>query len=202
MTSSPPSTWLVAGLGNPGEKYASTFHNLGARTANRLKNLHCAQGTRWEALVKGRLAKAGISGARVVLLKPRTYMNLSGESVRPAADRFDVPITRIIVVHDDLDLEPGDVRVKVGGGTGGHRGLASCIQHLGDQGFVRVRMGIGRHPHMPADRWVLSKIPSSLEQTFTEAVGRAAQAVQLVVRKGPELAMNETNRRVESTEEI
>jgi PTH1 family peptidyl-tRNA hydrolase len=193
--SDPTNTWLVAGLGNPGEKYASTFHNLGFRVANKLKNELCPEGTRWEALVKGRLVKVSLDDSRVVLIKPQTYMNLSGESVRPAADRFGVPVERIIVVHDDMDLDPGDVRVKVGGGTGGHKGLASLIQHLGAPGFTRVRLGIGRHPHMPSEKWVLSKIHADQEEIFDEAVRLAVEAVRLVIAQGPQLAMNETNRR-------
>jgi PTH1 family peptidyl-tRNA hydrolase len=195
MADASDSTWLVAGLGNPGDRYAGTYHNLGFRTANRLKALHAPEGARWESLARGRLVKALIAGLRVVLLKPQTYMNLSGESVRMAADRFSVAAERVVVVHDDLDIEPGEVRVKVGGGTGGHKGLESCIRHLGDPGFVRIRMGIGRHPHVPADRYVLSRIPAEREELFARAVLLSVEAVELVVARGAEKAMNRTNRR-------
>jgi PTH1 family peptidyl-tRNA hydrolase len=193
MSTSPTDTWLVAGLGNPEQRYDATFHNLGFRVADLL---HARQGGgRWESLFRGRLCKVRIEGARVVLLKPMTYMNLSGTSVMPAAGKFDVPHDRLVVVHDDLDLEPGDVRVKVGGGAGGHKGLASCIQHLSSPGFVRVRIGIGRHEHVPADRWVLTRIPADQERIFDEAVERAADAVEMILSRGPALTMNETNRR-------
>lgn len=196
MSDSPPrhsGTWLVAGLGNPEERYESTFHNMGFRVADLLSER--AGSARWESLFRGRVRKVLIGNTKVVLLKPMTFMNLSGESVRPAADRLGVALERIIVVHDDLDLEPGDVRVKVGGGAGGHLGLASCIEHLGDPEFVRVRIGIGRHEHMPADRYVLSKIPADLGDTLRSAAGRAADAVSMILEKGPALTMNETNRR-------
>lgn len=196
MTPPPLTPWLVAGLGNPGDRYTGTYHNLGFRVANRLKGMFCPEGARWENLARGRLAKADMDGARVVLLKPQTYMNLSGESVRMASDRFGAPVDHIIVVHDDLDLEPGDVRVKVGGGSGGHKGLESVTQHMGDPGYVRVRLGIGRHPHMPADRHVLSRIPPDMETTFETSVQRAVTAVRLIVERGVALAMNETNVRV------
>jgi PTH1 family peptidyl-tRNA hydrolase len=122
-------------------------------------------------------------------------MNLSGESLRPAADRMGVDLEHVIVIHDDLDLPPGDVRVKVGGGAGGHLGLESVIEHLGDPGFVRVRIGIGRHEHMDAERHVLSRIPADLQETFAQAAQRAADAVALILERGAALAMNETNRR-------
>ncbi len=195
MPTNPETTWLVTGLGNPGDQYTDSFHNLGFRVANRLKTLHCPEGTRWEALARGRLAKAELEGKRVILLKPQTFMNLSGESVRLAADRFGIPVERIIAVHDDLDLMPCDIRLKQGGGTAGHKGLESIIAHLHDPGFVRVRVGIGRHPHMSAEKWVLSRIPGDEEPSFARAVDEAARAVRLVLALGPELAMNETNRR-------
>ncbi|MBW2260992.1 MAG: aminoacyl-tRNA hydrolase [Deltaproteobacteria bacterium] len=193
MSASPTHTWLIAGLGNPEERYDATFHNLGFRVADLLSDRQ--GGGRWESLFRGRLRKVRLEGTRAVLLKPMTYMNLSGESVRPAADKLGVPLERIVVVHDDLDLEPGDVRVKVGGGAGGHRGLASCIQHLASPEFIRVRIGIGRHEHVPADRWVLTRIPADQGQTFDEAVERAADAVEMILSRGPALTMNETNRR-------
>jgi len=135
----------------------------------------------------------------VLLVKPQTYMNLSGEAVRPAADWWKIPVDRTIVVHDDMDLEPGVVRVKVGGGSGGHRGIDSCIRHLGSREFVRVRLGIGKHPRMPGERWVLSRIPSEMHEILAEAVVDARRAVELIVERGAALAMNETNRRTEET---
>jgi PTH1 family peptidyl-tRNA hydrolase len=193
MSTSPTDTWLVAGLGNPEERYDATFHNLGFRVVDLLSDR--LGGGRWESLFNGRVRKVRMEGTRAVLLKPMTYMNLSGTSLRPAADRLDVPPGRIVVVHDDLDLEPGDVRVKVGGGAGGHKGLSSCIQHLPSPDFVRVRIGIGRHEHVPPDRWVLTRIPADQQRAFDEAVERAADAVVLILSRGPALTMNETNRR-------
>jgi PTH1 family peptidyl-tRNA hydrolase len=193
MAYSATTAWLVAGLGNPDDRYHHTFHNMGFRVADLLSER--AGDGRWESLFKGRLRKVLLDGRRVVLLKPMTYMNLSGESVSTAVDKLGVPLEHLIVVHDDLDLEPGDVRVKEGGGAGGHRGLASCIEQLGDPSFIRVRIGIGRHEHMPADRYVLSRIPPEMTGTLTSAAEHAADAVIMILERGAALTMNETNRR-------
>ena len=189
------SIWLVVGLGNPGDDYASTYHNLGFATADLLARRSGPAGARWERMFGGRIRKPTIAGVRTVLLKPMTYMNLSGESVGPARGHLGIGVDRIVVIHDDVDLPPGDVRVKLGGGAGGHHGVESCIGHLGDPGFVRVRIGIGRHDRMPTERYVLTRIPGDQKEIFEGAVERAADAVEMVLARGPAAAMNEVNRR-------
>ena len=195
MQPDPGSLWLVVGLGNPGDEYDRTYHNLGFATANLLASRHSARGSRWERMFGGRVKKPTVGGARVVILEPQTFMNLSGESVGPARGHLRLDLDRIVVIHDDVDLQPGDVRVKSGGGAGGHHGVESCIHHLGGPGFLRVRMGIGRHDRMPTERFVLTRIPGNLAEVFERAVERAADAVEMVIARGPAAAMNEVNRR-------
>jgi len=195
MPPSPASSWLVVGLGNPDERYESTFHNMGFVVADVLARRGRDPGDRWRRKFSGRILEIGIGRRRVCILKPWTYMNLSGESVGPAAGMLGVSLDRIVVVHDDLDLSPGDVRVKVAGGSGGHKGLESCIRHLGGPGFARVRIGIGRHERMPAERYVLSRIPEAWRDLFASAAERAADAATAIVEKGAAPAMNEFNRR-------
>src|ERR687883_602861 len=139
-----PVDWLVVGLGNPGTRYAGTRHNVGFEVANAL-------GARWDLpnarktfrglLTEGR---AGIGGPRVAILLPQTYMNDAGESVGPARGALKVPLDRVLVLHDEIDLPFGDIRTRVGGGLAGHNGLKSLRRHLGSADFARVRVGVGR----------------------------------------------------------
>ena len=171
------------GLGNPGRSYARTRHNIGFLVADELANRY---GGDWRSKKKAEAAPVSIGAAAATLLKPTTYMNNSGAALSGYG------LEQLIVVHDDLDLPAGDVRVKVGGGHGGHNGLRSIFQHLGKD-FVRVRVGIGRPPVgvAPVD-YVLGRIDSAAK----DAVGRAADAVEAVIEKGPETAMNQFNTRV------
>lgn len=179
---------LVVGLGNPGPKYAGNRHNAGFLVADELAR-------RWGAgpfreKFKGEHAKAGYGGRDVALLKPMTYMNLSGESVQKAMAFFKVRLADVIVVHDELDLPFGTVRVKVGGGAAGHNGLRSMIQHCGGPDFVRVRFGIGRPQHGAPESWVLSDFGSAERAELGDVVARAVDAVEAVIAKGPDAAMN------------
>ncbi|MEO5363974.1 MAG: aminoacyl-tRNA hydrolase [Magnetococcus sp. DMHC-8] len=146
---------LLAGLGNPGAQYRETRHNLGWEAVERLVNFY-----QWRAVgrrFEGRFGDGQVDGARIGWLLPETYMNLAGQSVGAAARFFKVAPERVVVFHDDLDLEPGRVRIKRGGGHGGHNGLKSVQQVLGSAEFVRVRLGIGRPPPgMEPARFVLA----------------------------------------------
>jgi PTH1 family peptidyl-tRNA hydrolase len=168
------------GLGNPGRSYERTRHNIGFLVADELARRH---GGSWRARKKAEAAPVGLGLKNVMLLKPMTYMNNSGAAL------VGYEAAQLIVVHDDLDLEAGTVRVKVGGGAGGHNGLRSIIQHLGND-FVRVRIGIGRPPVgvVPVD-YVLGR----MDEGVKEAVPRAADAVETVIESGPEAAMNRFN---------
>lgn len=182
--------YLVVGLGNPGPKYERTRHNVGFMAVERLAVVTGAPPfkDKW----KGRTTKGSLAGEDVLLLQPLTYMNLSGESAQPAMAFHRIPIERIVVVHDELDLPFGEVRIKVGGGTAGHNGLKSMVQHCGPD-FVRVRMGIGRPQKGSTESYVLGE-PSPDERPFVpDLVERAAKAVAAIVEKGPQAAMNALN---------
>ena len=173
---------VVVGLGNPGRSYERTRHNIGFLVADELARRH---GGSWRSKKKAEAAPVGFGPKNVTLLKPTTYMNNSGTALAGYKPE------QLVVIHDDLDLPVGDVRVKVGGGAGGHNGLRSLIQHLGND-FVRVRIGIGRPPiGMTVTDYVLGRMESAVK----EAVPLAADAVEAVIESGPETAMNRFNAR-------
>jgi PTH1 family peptidyl-tRNA hydrolase len=190
---------LVVGLGNPGPKYAGTRHNAGFMVADALQRR--AAGAGWQEKFSGLASRADVAGRPALLLKPITFMNLSGRSVVRAAAFFRIAIPDIVVVHDDLDLEFGVVRVKVGGGLGGHKGLASCAAELGDPGFLRVRVGIGRPRFGDATDYVLQSFAKEEAAELPDVVERAADAVEAVVKDGAVKAMNTFNKRGEAGEE-
>ena len=178
----PSGSPVVVGLGNPGRSYERTRHNAGYLVVEELARRH---GGSWRRKRKAESADVSVGPKNVTLLKPTTFMNLSGSAI--AGHRTE----KLIVVHDDLDLEPGTVRVKVGGGAGGHNGLRSTIQNVGPD-FVRVRIGIGRPPEgarMSVTDFVLGRMDSAVK----EALSRAADAVEAVVEEGVEAAMNRFN---------
>jgi peptidyl-tRNA hydrolase, PTH1 family len=184
---------LVVGLGNPGKEYVRTRHNVGAEAVALLaeRAVEKFKAGRDKALV----ADARISGRRVVLALPTTYMNDSGMAVGALMRRHKVEEpTQLIVVHDELDLPPGVVRVKVGGGLAGNNGLRSVTQHLKTQDYVRVRIGIGKPPSKErgADH-VLSRLPKAERELLDIAIVTAADAVELLLADGPEAAMTKFN---------
>ncbi len=184
---------LVAGLGNPGPEYASTRHNAGFMVLDRLAR---TLGIAWRQAPGPALeARGAVDGRRLVLLKPMTYMNLSGRAVAAAARRHGAGPEEICVVYDDLDLPPGALRIRGGGGgAGGHRGVLSIIEELGTKDFMRVRVGIGRPlPGQDAARHVLAPFPAAEWEAVAPALERAAEAVLAVLREGPERAMNRFN---------
>lgn len=140
------------------------------------------------------MGEGRIAGRRCLLALPQTFMNASGEAVRRIADFSEVPTAAIIAAHDDLDLPLGRLRIRSGGGAGGHRGIASLIDHLGDPGFGRVRMGVGRPPErVPAEAYVLQEFGSGERPALDEMLGRAAEAVETWLREGLAAAMNRFN---------
>jgi peptidyl-tRNA hydrolase, PTH1 family len=182
---------LVAGLGNPGREYERTRHNAGWLVLDELAR---RQGGSWRSKFSGSLAEIRLDGARLALLKPETYMNESGRPVAAAARFFKVPAESLLVVHDDVDLEPGRLQARRGGGLAGHNGLRSLAQHLGTQDFLRLRIGVGRpgrgDPRSVAD-WVLS--PFAAEEDAEALIARAADAVETIVRDGLESAQQRFN---------
>ena len=183
---------LVACLGNPGREYASTRHNVGFMVGDELVRRH---GASFRAKFSGELAELRLDG-RLAVLKPQTYMNESGRPVGAAARFFKVAPESLLVVHDEVDLEPGRLQVRMGGGLAGHNGLRSIAQHLKTSDFLRVRVGVGRpergDPRPVAD-FVLSPFPSELD--VEELVGRATDAVEVVAREGLEVAQQRFNER-------
>ncbi len=186
-------SWLLVCLGNPGEKYENTRHNAGWLVADEVAQRQSApiQRLKFKALTN----LLTISGEKVFIMKPVTYMNLSGEAVRPAADFYKIPPDHILVVSDDVALAPGRLRVRRGGSAGGHNGLKSVIQHLGTDQFPRLRVGVGAKPHPDYDLadWVTGTPQGEDKKTFDAGIRRAADAVECILREGVDRAMNRFN---------
>jgi PTH1 family peptidyl-tRNA hydrolase len=185
---------LVVGLGNPGPEYARTRHNVGFLVADRL-----ALALRAEFNLRkfaSELAEGRAGGERVWIMKPQTYMNHSGESVGSALHFWKLGLEDLVVIHDDLELEPFRVQLKVGGGHGGHNGLKSVNAHVGGPDYARVRVGVGRPPPRmdPAD-YVLGRFAKADEAPLEECLVRATEAARLVTELGAAKAMNQVNRR-------
>lgn len=189
----PGGEWLVVGLGNPGSKYWNTRHNVGYAAMDALaESLHARVD---RVKFQGLTGTVEYQGHKLVLLKPTTYMNLSGRSVAAAAKFYKIPPERILVMLDDISLEPGRLRVRKSGSAGGHNGLKSIISSLGSQEFPRIRIGVGEKPHPDYDLadWVLSVFPLSEREAMAEVYRRAAEAACTVVTDGCDTAMNRFN---------
>ena len=185
-------SWLIAGLGNPGPKYARNRHNIGFMVVDELARAMPSWKT---GKLGGETTNGQLGGSKAVLLKPMEFMNLSGFAVSRALSFFHVEIDHLIVVHDEIDLEHGIVRLKEGGGHGGHNGLRSIMEQLGSGDFLRVRMGVGRDPNKPpgskdAAAWVLADFP-----TTPPMISAGCEAVEAIIARGIKLAMNQHNAR-------
>lgn len=185
--------YLIIGLGNPGARYARNRHNVGARCLLRLAAAHNLQFGRRQK--NARVARGEIGGQPVLLAIPQTFMNESGRAVAPLVRFYRIPLERLLVIYDDLDLPLGAIRLRPDGGSGGHRGMQSVIEHLGTQKFPRLRIGIGRPPGKmdPAD-YVLQDFSPEEEPVVEEAIERAIAAIQAWLVEGLERAMSEYNR--------
>jgi len=175
------SPWLIVGLGNPGPKYERTRHNAGFWFVDELNRRHGLP-MKLERKLKGRAAKSTIDGMDVVVLAPETFMNESGQSLRASVDFYKVPVERVLVAYDDLDLPPGTVRLKKGGGHGGHNGLRSIFSHLGSPEFWRLRIGIG-HPGQAEQvlPWVLGRPRPEEEKAIRTAIDRAVDVLPQIL---------------------
>jgi peptidyl-tRNA hydrolase, PTH1 family len=184
--------WLVAGLGNPGKEYAGNRHNVGFRVVDLLASRIGARFGRSKRahaeVAEGRL---GFGGPRLVLVKPLTYMNLSGAAVASLAQFFKVPLDNVLAVHDELDVPFGQIRAKRGGGEGGHNGLRSMSKSLAGKEYARVRFGVGRPPGRqdPAD-FVLADFSAAERKELDFLIDRAADVVEAVITEGVEWAQN------------
>jgi len=188
---------IIAGLGNPGDPYRLTRHNMGFLVVDALAD-DCGiaiQKKKFEAL----LGDGRIGEHRVLFVKPQTFMNLSGQSIRQVLDFYQIKADDLLVVHDDLDLPFGTVRIKVGGGDGGHKGIRSLIDHLGDAAFIRVRLGIGKPAFRDdTERYVLQPVPKADLEQLAEVVRTACEAVREILAAGARPAMNRFNIRERS----
>ncbi len=183
-------SWLIVGLGNPGREYEKTRHNAGWRAIDRIaEKLNCKID---KARFQGLYAQTSYAGNKVFLLKPMTYMNLSGRSVLQLSAFFKVPPARIIVLFDDISLDPGRLRLRRDGSAGGHNGIKSIIAELGSQDFPRVKIGVGAKPHPEFDLadWVLSAFTAQEEKALAPAIDRAADAALCIIEKGLAEASN------------
>jgi peptidyl-tRNA hydrolase, PTH1 family len=178
------------GLGNPGERYARTRHNAGAMVIDELLR-------RTDARLKSHksgclIAEVALGGERALLARPTSYMNESGRQVRELARWYKLDASGIIVVHDEIDLPFGEIRIKSGGGTAGHNGLSSIVNHLSTKDFTRVRVGVGR-PRGEGVEHVLGEFSGAQRKELPDVIARAADATERILEAGAERAMNETN---------
>ena len=192
--------WLIVGLGNPGQKYDRTRHNAGfwfLDALDRCQTLNLKPNRK----LHGEAVKEFFAGVDCVFLKPDTFMNNSGQAIRAAVDYYQISAEQVIVAYDDLDLPPGTVRLKQGGGHGGHNGLRSTFQHLGSQNFWRVRIGIG-HPGVreAVTPWVLSRAGADDERAILDSIDRVVAVLPDLLSGQPERAMQTLHSKCETEE--
>lgn len=196
MSSQTKNTWLVVGLGNPGDKYSATRHNIGFVVADELA-IRCGgkfTSSKYRALVSEVRLGMGSQAPKLVIVKPQTYMNDSGDAVSPLAKYFNTPADRIIAIHDELDIPFNAIRVKIGGGDNGHNGLKSLTQSLGTPEYFRIRVGIGR-PTTQQDTadYVLSNFGKSERIQVTDLTMRASEAIESLIEKGLDVTQQNFN---------
>lgn len=194
----PDDAWLIVGLGNPGAKFEQTRHNAGARALEALADRLGARLGR--SKFRAQLAETRLDGVPVKLGRPTTYMNESGQAVAPLARWHKIPPDHLIVVHDELDLPTGQLRLKLGGGTAGHHGLDSIVASLGTKDFYRVRIGVGKPAHAPGPNqetidWVIGGLPKRDREALAAAEADAGEAALVIIRDGLAVAMNRFNTR-------
>ncbi len=185
--------WLIVGLGNPGKEYATTRHNCGWMAIDKIaEKLSCKID---KGKFQGLYGQTTYNGNKVYLLKPQTYMNLSGQSVLQMSAYYQIPPERILVLFDDISLEPGRLRIRAEGSAGGHNGIKSIITSLGSEAFPRVKIGVGGKPHKDADLkdWVLSGFTSEEKKALEFALANAVNASLLIIEKGHYEAANRYN---------
>lgn len=183
--------YVIVGLGNPGKKYENTRHNIGFITIDYLAD---ELGIKVNKLKHKALVGDGkISGQKVLLVKPQTFMNLSGESVREIVSYYKIKMSELIVIYDDIDIDKGAVRIRKKGSAGTHNGMRSIIYNLGDDNFPRVRIGIGKEEKIPLVNYVVGGFSKEEVKTMENAVEKAAKGVMSIVGDGIDLAMNKYN---------
>jgi PTH1 family peptidyl-tRNA hydrolase len=185
-------TWLIIGLGNPGKDYRLTRHNVGFRVVDRLAR---EQGIQFRKRRSGaQVGEGSVSREKLILAKPLSYMNKSGAAVKRLVEALNIPLNHLVVVHDDLDLACGRMKIKEKGGHGGHKGVQSIMEELGSVDFLRVKIGIGKpeSPEQGAD-YVLSRFAADERALIKESVEQAAEAIEAIIVSGKDKAMNRYN---------
>ena len=184
--------YLIVGLGNPENEYAHTRHNMGFDTINQIAKNNNIQITKNK--FKGLCESTIIQNQKVILLKPQTYMNLSGESVKEAAEFYNLKPEEIIVIYDDIDIEKGHIKIRKKGGAGSHNGMKSVVEELQSTDFARIRVGIGQ-PEFKSDmiNYVIGKVSQEEQEILQQGVEKAAKAVEEILKNGIDIAMNKFN---------
>ncbi len=187
------TTYIIAGLGNPGNKYNNTRHNVGFDAIDLMAHLNNISVTKVK--FKALIGEGNIEGCRVILVKPQTYMNLSGESIREIIEWYKIPMKNIIIMFDDIDLELGKIRVRPKGSSGTHNGMRNIIYQIQSDEFPRVRIGIGRPPQgWDLADYVLSKFTLDERNIVNESIKNAVEAVSTLLKSGVDAAMNKYNK--------
>ncbi len=201
-TSHEPITYIVVGLGNPGAQYRHTRHNMGFLALDYVSGKYGASVTR--SAHKGLSGEATIAGKRVLLVKPQTFMNLSGECVRSVLDYYKIPPEHLVVIYDDITLPVGRLRVRRDGSAGGHNGIKSIIAEIGSQNFPRIRIGVGEKPHPDYDLadWVLSELSEGDLKTLERTFPTACEGLEHILSGDVDGAMQICNKRRADTESV
>lgn len=187
--------FVIAGLGNPGMDYIGTKHNVGFKVIDKLADDYTIKVTKFKH--RAFVGDGIIEGKKVFLLKPQTYMNLSGESVKEVLSFYKVPIENFIVIYDDTSLSLGTTRIREKGSAGGHNGIKNIIAHLGTDEFLRIKVGIGEKPNgRDLSDYVLSGFSKDEQPLIIDGIERASLAIQLILSKGVAQAMNQTNQKI------
>ena len=184
---------LIVGLGNPGESYKKTRHNAGFRVLDKVADSFSVGLKKWRLLPNALVGRGRIERVECVLMKPLTFMNRSGPSVKKAAGFFNIPCKDVLVVHDDIDLAFGRLKIKEKGGDGGHQGVRSLIDALGDDHFARLRLGVGRPETVDAADYVLGKFKPDEEKALNQIITMARDAIITILGEGTKEGMNRFN---------
>lgn len=182
--------WAILGVGNPGKKYSRTRHNIGFMVIEEIASRYDID---LKEKDKYKIGRGSINGQEVLLIEPLLFMNRSGSAVKEILDKFNVPLERLIIIHDDLDMETGKLRIKRKGTSGGHKGIESIIQSISSKDFIRLKIGIGRDKDISPEDYVLRRFRRDEISLIKKTIEKASNAVDLILTEGIENAMNKFN---------